>query len=168
MVLHRFLALNGIESRINFGVQKKPDGTVAGHAWLEHQGRPLLEDGAGTYSVTFSLPSPRQQASCRRGSTAMNSGDRAENMVSVIKVLVLLTAFQGVVAPIDAAPRLAGLQNAVAEPAQGQYTVSVTNQGVTEITLNAAQARLSAIATDLKRLGKALFLGLSLVNEAIP
>jgi len=56
MVLHRFLALNGIESRINFGLQKRDDGTVLGHAWLEHQGRPLLEDDTGTYVVTFSLP----------------------------------------------------------------------------------------------------------------
>lgn len=57
MVLHRFLALEGIESRINFGVQKKADGTMAGHAWLEHQGQPLLEDdAAGPYVVTFSLP----------------------------------------------------------------------------------------------------------------
>ena len=56
MVLHRFLALNGIESRINFGLQKRADGTVQGHAWLEHQGRPLLEDDANTYVVTFSLP----------------------------------------------------------------------------------------------------------------
>ena len=61
MVLHRFLALNGIESRINFGLQKAVDGTLNGHAWLEHQGRPLLEDGAGTYIVTFSLP-PRTPA----------------------------------------------------------------------------------------------------------
>ena len=56
MVLHRFLALNGIESRINFGLQKRDDGTVLGHAWLEHQGQPLLEDDAGTYIVTFTLP----------------------------------------------------------------------------------------------------------------
>ncbi len=56
MVLHRFLALNGVESRINFGLQKGADGTLNGHAWLEHEGRPLLEDGAGTYIVTFSLP----------------------------------------------------------------------------------------------------------------
>jgi hypothetical protein len=56
MVLHRFLALNGIESRINFGLQKREDGTVLGHAWLEREGRPLLEDDPGAYVVTFSLP----------------------------------------------------------------------------------------------------------------
>jgi Transglutaminase-like superfamily len=56
MVLQRFLALNGIESRLNFGVQKALDGTVNGHAWLEHQGRTLLENDPVTYVVTFSLP----------------------------------------------------------------------------------------------------------------
>ena len=56
MVLHRFLGLNGIESRINFGVQKDSDGTLNGHAWLEHRGRPILEHGAAAYVVTFTLP----------------------------------------------------------------------------------------------------------------
>jgi hypothetical protein len=58
MVLHRFLALNGIESRINFGVQKGTTGSVSGHAWLEHEGRLLLEDDAASYTVTFTLPRP--------------------------------------------------------------------------------------------------------------
>ena len=57
LVLHRFLALRGIESRVMFGVRKDADGTMRGHAWLEHEGRPLLEnDAAGDYVVTFSLP----------------------------------------------------------------------------------------------------------------
>lgn len=56
LVLHRFLALNGIESRINFGLQRNEGGTVSGHAWLEYQGRPFLENQAGSYVVTFSLP----------------------------------------------------------------------------------------------------------------
>lgn len=56
MVLHRYLALHGIESRINFGLQRKAGGALQGHAWLEHDGRPLLEDDAASYVVTFSLP----------------------------------------------------------------------------------------------------------------
>jgi hypothetical protein len=56
MVLQRFLALNGIESRLYFGVQQTADGTVTGHAWLEYQGRRLLERDTGTYIVTFALP----------------------------------------------------------------------------------------------------------------
>lgn len=58
LVLHRFLAFQGIESRIMFGVQKQATGPIQGHAWLEHQGRPLLEPDAdpGAYIVTFSLP----------------------------------------------------------------------------------------------------------------
>ena len=56
MVLHRFLALDGIESRINFGVQTLAGGRLQGHAWLERDGRPFLENAAGGYVVTFSLP----------------------------------------------------------------------------------------------------------------
>ena len=56
LVLQRFLALNGIESRVKFGVQKAADGSINGHAWLEHQGRALLENDPVTYVVTFSLP----------------------------------------------------------------------------------------------------------------
>lgn len=56
MVLQRFLALNGIESRVRFGVRKAADGRVDGHAWLEHEGRLLLEREAGSYVVTFTLP----------------------------------------------------------------------------------------------------------------
>jgi Transglutaminase-like superfamily len=56
MVLQRFLSLNGTESRLYFGVQKTTDGTVSGHAWLESEGRKLLERDTGTYIVTFALP----------------------------------------------------------------------------------------------------------------
>lgn len=56
MVLHRYLALAGIESRVNFGLQRRADGTLAGHAWLEHRGAPFLEDDADAYVVTFTLP----------------------------------------------------------------------------------------------------------------
>jgi hypothetical protein len=59
MVLHRFLALNGIDSRINFGVLKQTaGGSLEGHAWLERDGQPFLEDDPGSYVVTFSLPHP--------------------------------------------------------------------------------------------------------------
>jgi hypothetical protein len=64
LVLHRFLALDGIESRINFGVQKHAAGEpLQGHAWLEHDGQPFLEKTPGTYVVTFTLPRPPRGAS---------------------------------------------------------------------------------------------------------
>ena len=56
LVLHRYLGLSGIDSRIRFGLRKQSDGRVDGHAWLEHHGQPLLEDNAANYVVTFSLP----------------------------------------------------------------------------------------------------------------
>lgn len=56
MVLQRFLAIHGIDSQIKFGLRKESGGKMDGHAWLEHQGQPLLEDNSADYIVTFSLP----------------------------------------------------------------------------------------------------------------
>ena len=55
-ILHRYLALNGIASSIIFGMHKEPDGEVAGHAWLESDGEPILEKAAPAYTVTFRFP----------------------------------------------------------------------------------------------------------------
>lgn len=55
-VLHRYLALRGIETRIVFGVRREGDNALSGHAWLEREGRPLLEAEAPDYSVTYSFP----------------------------------------------------------------------------------------------------------------
>lgn len=56
-VLHRYLALNGITTRIVFGVRKDTDGAIAGHAWLENGGKPLLESTVPNYVVTYTFPS---------------------------------------------------------------------------------------------------------------
>ena len=56
-VLHRFLALRGIQTRVVFGVRKEDGRTLDGHAWLEAEGKPLLETTAPNYAVTFSHPS---------------------------------------------------------------------------------------------------------------
>ena len=57
-VLHRYLALSGIETRVRFGVRR--DGGVSdalsGHAWLEADGEPLLEKTPPDYKVTYSFP----------------------------------------------------------------------------------------------------------------
>ena len=56
-VLHRFLALRGIDSRIVFGVRKDGEGLLAGHAWLESEGgQPLLETSFPEYTRTYSFP----------------------------------------------------------------------------------------------------------------
>lgn len=55
-VLYRYLALNGIETRIVFGVRKGHDSLLAGHAWLEADGRPLLESSPPRYTETYSFP----------------------------------------------------------------------------------------------------------------
>jgi hypothetical protein len=56
-LLHRYLALSGISTRIVFGMRPEPDGTVSGHAWLEASGRPILETTAPNYAVTYAFPS---------------------------------------------------------------------------------------------------------------
>jgi hypothetical protein len=55
-VLHRYLALNGIETRIIFGLRKDKESLLAGHAWLEADGRPLLEASTPHYIPTYSFP----------------------------------------------------------------------------------------------------------------
>ncbi|HEV7903409.1 MAG TPA: lasso peptide biosynthesis B2 protein [Pyrinomonadaceae bacterium] len=55
-ILHRYLALNGIETRIIFGLRKDKETPLAGHAWLEADGRPLLEATPPLYTPTYSFP----------------------------------------------------------------------------------------------------------------
>jgi hypothetical protein len=55
-VLHRYLSHSGIPTRIIFGVRNETDGKVAGHAWLEHDGQPILESAPPEYVVTYSFP----------------------------------------------------------------------------------------------------------------
>ena len=56
-VLHRYLALQGAATRILFGVRKDKDGLLAGHAWLEAGGKPLLEATSPDYKVIYIFPS---------------------------------------------------------------------------------------------------------------
>jgi len=55
-VLHRYLSRNGVPTRIIFGVRNESDGKVAGHAWLEREGHPILETTPPEYVVTYSFP----------------------------------------------------------------------------------------------------------------
>lgn len=56
-VLHRYLSRNGISTRIIFGVRSESVGKVAGHAWLEAAGEPILEKTPPEYVVTYRFPS---------------------------------------------------------------------------------------------------------------
>ncbi|HEX3254104.1 MAG TPA: lasso peptide biosynthesis B2 protein [Pyrinomonadaceae bacterium] len=55
-VLHRYLSRSGERTRIVFGVRNE-GGKVAGHAWLEREGHPILESTPPEYVVTYSFPS---------------------------------------------------------------------------------------------------------------
>lgn len=52
-VLHRYLA----QTRIIFGVRNDDTGKVTGHAWLESEGRPILETTPPEYITTYTFPS---------------------------------------------------------------------------------------------------------------
>jgi hypothetical protein len=56
-VLHRYLALGGSATTIRFGVRKEVDSELKGHAWLEKEGKPILESSPPVYTVTYSFPS---------------------------------------------------------------------------------------------------------------
>jgi hypothetical protein len=56
-ILHRYLSQNGITTHILFGVRNDAEGKVSGHAWLEANGKPLLESTIPNYIVTYSFPS---------------------------------------------------------------------------------------------------------------
>jgi hypothetical protein len=56
-ILHRYLGLRGIETTIKFGLRKGFAGPLTGHAWLEADGRPILETQLPDYAVTYVFPS---------------------------------------------------------------------------------------------------------------
>lgn len=56
-VLHRYLALRGVTTKIVFGLRKEMDGELKGHAWLEAEGQPILESAAPAYKTTYTFPS---------------------------------------------------------------------------------------------------------------
>jgi hypothetical protein len=55
-VLHRYLALRGIPTRVLFGVRREGPDALSGHAWLEAGGEPILEKTPPDYKVTYSFP----------------------------------------------------------------------------------------------------------------
>jgi hypothetical protein len=57
IILHRYLARQGLATRIVFGVQRDASQNLAGHAWLEFEGQPFLEAQAPDYYPTYSFPS---------------------------------------------------------------------------------------------------------------
>jgi hypothetical protein len=60
VALHRLLSRHGYESVVQIGVSKA-DGRFDAHAWVEHDGRPLLSssDDVARYSRFFSWPQSR-------------------------------------------------------------------------------------------------------------
>ena len=59
-VLQRYLAHNGVATRILFGVRKAGGDLLAGHAWLERDGRPVFETQPPDDLVTYAYESSRR------------------------------------------------------------------------------------------------------------
>ena len=57
ILLHHFLGREGLATTIVFGLRISPGGGVRGHAWLERDGRALLEAEQPNYRVTYRFPS---------------------------------------------------------------------------------------------------------------
>jgi hypothetical protein len=56
-VLHRYLALRGVRTRVLFGVRRAAGAdALDGHAWLEAGGRPVFESTPPDYKITYSFP----------------------------------------------------------------------------------------------------------------
>lgn len=56
-ILHRYLALNGRATTINFGLRQGSDGVLDGHAWVSADGRPIFENQFPDFKVTYIFPS---------------------------------------------------------------------------------------------------------------
>jgi hypothetical protein len=61
-VLRRYLSKQGFATKIMFGVKPENKGTVSGHAWLELNGQPILENSPPEYVVTYVFPSDDRSA----------------------------------------------------------------------------------------------------------
>lgn len=69
-ILHRYLAVRGRATTIKFGLRKGPGNSLDGHAWLEADGRPILETAIPDYTVTYVFPS---NAECKIDLTSLRS-----------------------------------------------------------------------------------------------
>jgi hypothetical protein len=56
-VLQRYLAREGIEASVVFGVRRPGEDELSGHAWLEAEGKTILEKTEPDYIVTYRFPS---------------------------------------------------------------------------------------------------------------
>jgi len=69
-ILRRYLSVNGRSTTMKFGLRKAPDNSLHGHAWLEADGRPILETTTPDYIVTYVFPS---NAECNIDLTSLRS-----------------------------------------------------------------------------------------------
>ena len=59
IALSRLMFANGHECRIDIGVKKSPEGKLAAHAWVQHEGQVILGGEAEEFKVIASFPRVR-------------------------------------------------------------------------------------------------------------
>ena len=94
----------------------------------------------------------------------------SRNLSSCLSVagLALLMAAQGVFLSVQSSPLVQKPQSAAKPPVKKKYTLRITKEGITGVSLKADKAKLSEIAVDLsKRLGAKVILGPTMEKEAI-
>jgi hypothetical protein len=57
ILISHFLGQEGLATTVVFGLRVNPGGEIQGHAWLETEGRVLLEPEQPNYRVTYKFPS---------------------------------------------------------------------------------------------------------------
>jgi hypothetical protein len=72
-VLRRYLSRHGVATKILFGVRNDELGSVSGHAWLESNGLPILENASPEYVVTYTFPSDQPEQAQSLGKHSWNA-----------------------------------------------------------------------------------------------
>jgi hypothetical protein len=72
-VLRRYLSRHGVATKILFGVRNDAVGSVSGHAWLESNGLPILENTPPEYVVTYTFPSDQPEQAQSLGQHSWNA-----------------------------------------------------------------------------------------------
>ena len=102
-----------------------------------------------------------------RVASPANASWRVSSRLQVLGLAFLIAA-QGVFLTVAGRPQVQTPNSAAKPPAKKKYTLRITNEGITGVSLKADKAKVSEIAADLsKRLGAKVMLGPSMEKEAI-
>ena len=103
-----------------------------------------------------------------RGGAAGGTAARRIALCGTCLVVTLLAGAQGGLLIAEPVPRFGKPQNAPATPAKSAYSLSLSRDGVTTVSLVADGAKISVIAADLaSRLNARVMVGPTLANQTV-